>query len=190
MKLSNRQIKRELERAERSHNPNLTRRAIEKLQTFAGQMKADDWRNWFDGVEVVRMRISANRTESIRVRQTVDGRLRRSLTYEQTGAALSISMALEIITAGIGYRTNKFVFSSPGHEVTPDWQHQLIQRYMIWARQAVRQKIDIFAIISVLGLGWSCRSVDKTTHHRHGWAKRNLISGLELYEELGDTNHV
>lgn len=183
MKQSNRRIKRLLDRAQRSGKAMDQAKALEKLEAHAARMTAEEWRRWFDGDEFTQdIRVAGGKVTKANVRRVrSDKRLWDAMSTDQAFAATQIGKALELITAGLGVKTNKFTFSEGGHFEEADWQINLISRYMRWTRVAKSKRLNISVVVGVLGLGYSCSHMDQTYGRRNGWAKQNLLSALDQY---------
>lgn len=177
MRATNRHIKRLLARA--NNGGWLGIPALERLQKAAEAMTVEEWRIWFEGAEVARVGLGYRHLE-------LDKRVKMSMTMAQLDAHNCIGQALEIITAGIGVKTNKFMFSDGGHDDDDEhtWKITKIEKYKDWARKAKSSGIDVGAVVSIVCFGEGCRAVERERHKKNGWAKKNLFDALDLYVDL------
>lgn len=153
--------------------------ALDRLQKAAEAMSAEEWRVWFESAEVARVGLGYRHLE-------LDKRVKKSMSMAQLDAHNCIGCALEIITAGIGVKTNKFEFGGGAgpEDEEHTWKIAKIEKYQNWAREALKKGIDVGAVASIICFGDSCRDVERTRHKRNGWAKKNLFTALDLYAAL------
>ncbi|MEP4190083.1 MAG: hypothetical protein ABJN51_03320, partial [Sneathiella sp.] len=62
--------------------------------------------------------------------------------------------------------------------------------FSIWVKKAAAEKIQIGAVLDILAFGRSCRQLDKELCKRKGFAKRNLIEGLDIYIHISRRKHL
>ena len=180
MNVSNRQISRLL-RIVRTKGPGAPQ-AEKRLRSLASRMTAEDWQRWFNGSESGEEVGADGRRRKVIKRRALDGRIWDAMTAEQREAANAIGKALEIITSGVGYKTNSFApGTGGGEEKQHDWEVVLISRYLGWATEAREKSIDVGAAVAILCLGNACAVVDRNNCKRNGWAKQNLLTALDLY---------
>ena len=120
-------------------------------------------------------------------RRIIDARLWAALSPAAQDAAIDIATACETMGRGLG-----FVISNwkriPGTSGAPhniaEIHARMINDYTRWARACHGENISHGAIIDILVMGASCRAVDAARRTRPGFAKRNLLLGLDLYCRL------
>lgn len=136
--------------------------------------------------EQTRIRLSHLRKTISASRRIVDARLWDAMSFEQQNAAIAIDHAFQTIGKGLGYRNSRFErreSQTPTYRTQSetDYQADLINQYFGWAKECKREKTNHAAIIDVLSFGKSCKAVDRERKCRNGWAKTNLLDGLDIY---------
>ncbi len=110
-------------------------------------------------------------------------RLWESLSDEECRAAQKIYCGFQILVSGSGCKTQSFkpVVDGCRGWVEPD--SELVEFFAIWARSAARD-ISVTSVLDILVFGKSFRDVDRERQKRKGFAKKNLLEGLEIYLKL------
>ncbi len=119
-----------------------------------------------------------------------DQKIWGTLSDHQFKAAHKIYGGFQRLTSGAGYRTQVFsgMPGRQGRRIEDD--SDLVERFSIWAKKATSEKIQIGAVLDILAFGRSCRQVDKELCKRKGFAKQNLIEGLDIYIHISWKKHL
>lgn len=158
--------------------PSAQKRKIKKPVT------PHDYQEQHSPTQPLRLKISATRQSSPARRRILDARLWDGLSGPQQDAALKINAAYYLMSKGRGFKISAphaDRISGTGPRDESEYQMQMVQFYLDWAQQCQRHKISHAACIDILVFGKSCAAADKDRRLRKGWAKTNLIAGLDLY---------
>ncbi|WP_415236072.1 hypothetical protein [Sneathiella sp.] len=118
-----------------------------------------------------------------------DKRLWEAMTDCQFRSAQQLYYGFQMLVSGIGYRTQVFDTLPKGKLYIPDTRSDLIDRFTAWAKEARCEDISVGDILDILAFGHSCRDVDRLRARRKGYAKLNLIAGLDLFGGLVEINY-
>ncbi len=107
----------------------------------------------------------------------------RAFTPDQVRYAQHIYSGFLRLYGG-SVRTQDYAFMPRGK--SPQAQRSTLSEELFsrWARAGITEGVDLTAILEILIFGLSCRQVDKKHGRRKGFAKENLVLGLELYADL------
>ena len=108
----------------------------------------------------------------------------RSFSVTQVRNAQFIYAGFQRIYASSGVRTQNYSFMPRAQNNNSERSTRAEELFSKWARKGWEVDISVTAILEVLVFGYSCREIDQRHQKRKGFAKQNLIAGLELYEEL------
>lgn len=108
----------------------------------------------------------------------------RSFTAPQIRNAEYIYAGFQRTYASSGLRTQNYTFMPRGQMRGSERSTRAEALFSEWARKGYALNVSVTAILEILVFGYSCRHVDQSHQKRKGFARGNLIAGLELYENL------
>ncbi len=118
-----------------------------------------------------------------RVRHQSSG-ARLELSEGQLRAAELILRGFHLRTDGLGMRTQSWGGPPRGRGASEDWQQALMRRFLHWAVAAQGEGLSVAAALDFIVFGKSCRAIDRERRRRSGYARRNLLDSLELYQRV------
>ncbi|MZR30909.1 hypothetical protein [Sneathiella litorea] len=107
------------------------------------------------------------------------------LTEErQIRASEMIARGFHLRTAGLGMRTQSYNWQPSSKGNMEDWQVDVMRRFMRWAVAAQAAGILVSVVLDIIVFGKSCRTVDRERQKRNGFARAQLLKGVELYNRV------
>lgn len=123
-----------------------------------------------------------------RSRCRVDDRVWSDMTVEQEKASDQIAMAWHLICGEIQIKTMKYEpptsRGKPGMGGGESMEYRILENYFTWSRELPKNKMSFHAISDIMFEGKTFRQTDADYRHRHGWARNNLLTALDLYAEI------
>ncbi len=171
----------------------LRRAAAQRRQRVRAAERTEpaDWQEAHAPTERVILRDDGGRRVGSARRRKVDARLWESFTPDQERAARRIQETAARITAGTEARIGRYdgmpaggTPGVPGDDPDAEQLRALKDRYTAWVRACRDEGVSHAAVLDVLLFGQSCRATDRARRKRKGWAKANLMAGLDLYCRL------
>lgn len=107
----------------------------------------------------------------------------RAFTADQVRYAQHIYSGFQRLYGG-SVRTQSYSFMPRGNSPQTTRSTLSEELFSHWAREGITEGVELTAILEILIFGLSCRQVDKKHGRRKGFAKENLVRGLELYASL------
>lgn len=95
-----------------------------------------------------------------------------------------IATAFRIITAGMGMKVFDPLRVRGSGSGDTEYGAASQADYFKWAREAQKRRLDHAMCMDIIGMGLSLRNVDRNRRQPRGTAKKNLISCLDLFNEL------
>lgn len=125
-----------------------------------------------------------NSNEEASKPRKADKRLWESLSQDQYDAAQQIYYGFKMRVAGMGPRTQTYSGMPAAGAVSHYGPSFLLEKFAMWSREARKTGVSVGCILDILVFGKSCRDVDRDHRKRKGFAKKNLVEGLEKYFEM------
>lgn len=152
---------------------------------LAAIVQPADWQEHHSPTESVLVRLTGQKKMTIARRRKTDARLWEAMSGFQQEAALEISDTFEGITAGTAPKIQNLerTGGKAGHPASTAHIEET-EAYWRWAESVQRAGLSHAAVVDILIIGESCRTVDASRHKRKGWAMENLLACLNLYCQL------
>jgi hypothetical protein len=122
----------------------------------------------------------------IRIPRNTGRRLWESLTEIQINSAQNIYLGFQGRFGELGYRAQNFMWTAKYTGKPEGRLDRLIEIFSDWASHERGVRFDVISVLDLLVFGKSCRDVDKSLRKRKGFAKENLLSGLETYLDVSE----
>jgi hypothetical protein len=146
------------------------------------------WQEQHSPTEDVKVRYrqdGAKRVDLIQCRRRVlEARLWNGIHPSLQDAAVAIERGFSLVTRGMGHKPPSYELGAGGKGGYTDRDTGMIEDYWAWGKEALRQRIDHAAIILVLVEGMSLAAVDAARRKRKGYARAELMEGLNLFCRL------
>lgn len=160
-----------------------------RRRTRDGEWTAPEaWQESHSPTEDVKVRYrqdGAKRVDMILCRRrVVEARLWRGLDPSLQDAAVAIERGFSLVTRGMGHKPPSYELGNGGKGGYGDRDVDAMEDYWVWAKEAVRQRVDHAGIILVLVEGMALAGLDMMRRKRKGYAKAELIEGLNLFCRL------
>lgn len=143
------------------------------------------WQERHSPTEDVKVRYrqdGAKRVDLIQCRRRVlEARLWDGLDPSLQDAAVAIERGYSMVTRGMGHKPPSYELGSGGKGGYSDRDVDAMEDYWTWAKEAQRQRIDHAGIIQILVEGMSLTGLDAARRKRKGYAKAELMEGLNLF---------
>jgi len=143
------------------------------------------WQEKHSPTEDVKVRYRQEGLKRIEViqcrRRVLEARLWDGLHPSLQDAAVAIERGFSLVTRGMGHKPPVYELRGSGKGDFSDWDSEAMAEYWAWALEAQRQRIDHAAIILVLVEGMALAAVDAARKKRKGYAKEQLLDGLNLF---------
>ncbi len=158
--------------------PGLVDTRLSKLcpPSFAVRVAANNNASDAEIDECLRSHLVRDKNEKPR---KADRRLWDSFSDDQIRAAQLIYTGFKMRVSGADIRTQVFSCMPRGHFNLNNTSSDLLEKFAIWSREAHESGISIGCILDIVVFGKSCREVDREHCKRKGFAKKNLLSGLD-----------
>lgn len=160
-----------------------------KRLKLASVSEPGDWQEKQAPTEKVMVQITGTRLRQQGRRRKMDARLIEAIGPERERAMDEICAARRILTEGMGGLVMRYDQEVRGgaaasSESADDYRQRLIRQYTDWGRACAVNGIHRSAVMQIISDGHSPSAVDKGLRKGNGWAKDNLIAGLDLYCRL------
>jgi hypothetical protein len=146
------------------------------------------WQERHSPTEEVKVRYrqdGAKRVDVIQCRRRVlEARLWDGLHPSLQDAAVAIERGFSLVTRGMGHKPPSYELGNGGKGGYSDRDVDAMEDYWTWAKEAQRQRVDHAGIILILVEGMSLTGLDAARRKRKGYAKAELVDGLNLFCRL------
>lgn len=151
----------------------------------ADWLAPESWQEKHSPTEDVKVRYRQDGRTRIDViqcrRRVLEARLWDGLHPSLQDAAEAIERGFSLVTRGMGHKPPSYGLGSGGKAGYSDRDVSAIEDYWAWAKEAQRQRIDHAGIILILVQGVSLAGLDAARRKRKGYAKAELMEGLNLF---------
>lgn len=111
-------------------------------------------------------------------------RLWARLSPAQQRAAAHISRGVEGYAARTGAATIRLGERMDAGVADDTWLLDFVDDYNKWAARCRDYRISRHAVVDVLVRGMPMRRVERAHRRRNGWARRNMVEGLQLFCDM------
>lgn len=111
-------------------------------------------------------------------------RLWGRLSPAQQRAAAHIARGVEGYAARMGAATVRLGERMDAGVADDTWLLDFIDDYNGWAARCRDYRISRHAVVDVLVRGVPMRRVERAHRRRNGWARRNMVDGLQLFCDM------
>lgn len=130
-------------------------------------------------------RVVRSRPEMVQ-RRKQDARIFKDMTPAQESAFELIYYGWRALSSDVIMKSGFDILRVDGgrRTIDPERTAEMASRYYAWAKACPENDVHVASVINVVCQVASLRASERLYRKRNGWAKPNLINGLELYIKM------